>query len=1255
MPLLVVEKGPDKGKSVPLVTGGTVLIGRDSSTSLPLHDTMASRMHCKIQSRDDGYWLSDLESMNGTYVNGEKAREPVKLEIGDLIKIGDTLFTFTSEETYSTTLTGQRIGGYRIIERVGRGGMGTVYKAEQVDLQRIVALKVISEEHTKDKEFVELFIHEARAAAKLNHPNVVQVYDVKRHNEYYYFSMEFVSGGSVQEILNQKRKIPWQDALGMLLDSARGLDYAHRKGIVHRDVKPDNLMIAETGMVKIGDMGLARGLEEKVGPEEETSVIGTPHYIAPEQVLGHPADFRSDIYSLGATAYRMLAGVTPFNAPSVRDLVNKKVREDAASIQEHTPDLPKPLAEIVAKMMARDPERRYQSMGDVIRDLERFERGHTMVGEDGHREATRPVAKLVASRGTLLGAAAAGILLAGGVTAFLLWGSSDDPGQNPAPPTAADPRAADQALYQATRGETERMDPKDPRSVEKVLADFGAVMEKYAGTSAATKAAESRARLEKVLKEAKAQKRLELAEADEISQYRRFVQAFSPGRPDWTAAETAEEAYAELAASDDAKATQAGAEAKSRAAHLARWRGLVQNRKEAFEKAQLRAQASLQGERFRDAWDAMAAFQDDTRKQEPECPFAKDRWRDLFYDEAAKPELSRISSEARLAWTKQEDSARLMARDKNYEGAIKLLDSVIASTVEEVAVKAREVRDGLDLEWAAMTRREEEERSREAALAREKARVLYAQSSLAARDLVLKYDFKGAVAKLKPLADAPGVDEFKERVDRRIQELERAALFKETLLNVIRARNASGTNPYRFRHDYSFKGIEGVLEEADDRSLKIKLGVGGTVELLWSQFDGAEFHDFVRKHWKYGREQRRDANDQCNLAAICMEFGLYERALEEIKVVLDAMADPQYAAAEPVKRFCEEYKARLERGESAEYGEIEAKKRLSRLEQFMASPDTYPLARKEIDLLKARYAKTAAFQAASSSVEEQLQLINRSGGETFNKQLREDRFKAVQTRISEERSVSRQGMADIVARLLRMDDPFERAVHLGSVYAAAGDWRAASAKYSEARRVGDAMQDAGRLRPEQWPLLGSVYGELFRIAVLQKERKDADLVRIEAARRFASPETQAPEEWWGSVASALDTWAEKLLPLEEKRSGKLREDFRAAPEDPARIWALAQSLMDGTLAFQEARGLLVWLLENHPDFPQVQNGNCLYRLGELLFAGRDIREAMRRYQDLQAQHKEHAKVLDSGPTGVKQRLEECYKLVNRMGYRMPKQ
>jgi serine/threonine-protein kinase len=163
---------------------------------------------------------------------------------------------------------------------------------------------------------------------------------------------------SVQEILNKQKKIS-ADQSGADGSSrrARGLDYAHKKGIIHRDVKPDNLMIAETGDDQDRRHGPSRAaLEEKVGPEEETSVIGTPHYIAPEQVLGRPADFRSDIYSLGRDGLRMLAGRDAFlGAEPCATCVNKKVREDAASIVEHSPEVPKAVAEIVARMMARGP------------------------------------------------------------------------------------------------------------------------------------------------------------------------------------------------------------------------------------------------------------------------------------------------------------------------------------------------------------------------------------------------------------------------------------------------------------------------------------------------------------------------------------------------------------------------------------------------------------------------------------------------------------------------------------------------------------------------------------------------------------------------------------------------------------------------------------------------------------------------------------------------------------------------------------
>jgi serine/threonine-protein kinase len=1253
MPLLVVEKGHDKGKAIPVPEGSTVIIGRDSSTALPLRDTMTSRMHCKIQFQEDGFYLTDLESMNGTYLNGEKVREMVKLDHGDLIKIGDTLFTFTSDESSATSLAGQRIGGYRIIERVGRGGMGTVYKAEQIDLQRIVALKVISEEHTKDKDFVDLFIHEARAAAKLNHPNIVQVYDVKRHNDYYYFSMEFVSGGSVQEILNRQKKIAADQTVQMILEAARGLDYAHKKGIVHRDVKPDNLMISETGMIKIGDMGLARGLEEKVGPEEETSVIGTPHYIAPEQVLGRPADFRSDIYSLGATAYRMLAGITPFSAPSVRDLVNKKVREDATSIIEHSPEVPKTVADIVARMMVRDPDRRYQTMLEVAADLERYVRGQADASAEARREHTTGVAMMLSNRKWMLGIAAALIVA---VIGGLLWATlsgKGDPSTVRTKPREVDPAAAAQALDLVKLTEFKRMDRRDARSIERVISDYGSVVERFPGTPAARDAAEEKIRLEGTLRDVKADKRLELAELGEIAQYRKFVDQFQPKKPDLAPIDAAISAYQTLARADDAKGTVAAQDAAGRASFIRRWKATLEARRDEYEQVEMRSDAAIKQNRFRDAAKILGEFRDQTKQAETECPFAKDRYRSLMYDAMVAAGLKRVSTEARAAWTLQEADARQLAKDRGYEGAMKLLDGVIEASVDEFADLAKTLRKSIEDEWVSVTRKEEEEREAARAAAMVKARAAFAQEAQASRELILKYDFKGAYQRMKTLRDGTMSDELRPRVERRVAELERCARFKENLISAIKKASAS-----RFKLDVDATvlaaGLEGTIDDVDDRTLRIRLTAGGVVDHVWTQFDPpATFYKFVSEQWKYNKEQRRDVTDQCDLAAVCMEFGLYERALEAIQVVQELLQDPVAQVPPPVRIFCEEYADRIKRGESAEFSEIEAKKRLNRLKEFMAA-QKYPQARAELDILRVHFSKTTEVQSQTQQLQDWERKISKEGGESFNAAMKADRLKALQAKLVEETSAARKAQPEVVQRLGKLEDPFERNFNLGAVYAAAGDWGKSSDRYEDARRVGDSLIAQGKAVKEFILQLGSVYGEMYRDAVLSKDKRGAEAIRNKGSQRFINPDTKAEEDWWTQLAGALANWNENIYPQEEKKLIRLRDEVKANPEDPARIWALAQTCSDGVFNLLEARGYYAWLLENHPDFPQVQNGTCQYKLAEIHFAAREVSEAIKRYREVQTMHREHPKVSDPGPSGVKRRLDDCYKLSNKMGFRPDK-
>lgn len=371
MPKLVIEKGADKGRTLDITDPGSYIIGRDNSAHLKLTDSLISRLHIKIESSSAGFTITDMDSLNGTIVNGEQIKER-KGAIGDIIELGETAISVLDEAEGAKldALVGQTIGGYRVIERVGRGGMGTVYKAIQLRLNRIIALKLLSEELVKDPTFINLFVQEARSAAQLNHPNIIQVYDFNKSGTLCYFSMEFVPYGSVQELLSKEKKLPPERAIKIILDACAGLEYAEKKGIVHRDIKPDNLMIAENDVVKIGDLGLAKSLKDR--SQKDQGIFGTPHYIAPEQALGKDVDHKADIYSLGATFYRILTGSTPYSGANVKEIITRKIKEDARPLKSVMPEMPDKLCNIVDKMMKRLPEERYQSSTEIIKDLQDY-------------------------------------------------------------------------------------------------------------------------------------------------------------------------------------------------------------------------------------------------------------------------------------------------------------------------------------------------------------------------------------------------------------------------------------------------------------------------------------------------------------------------------------------------------------------------------------------------------------------------------------------------------------------------------------------------------------------------------------------------------------------------------------------------------------------------------------------------------------------------------------------------------------------
>ncbi len=269
-------------------------------------------------------------------------------------------------------LVGKAIANYKILSELGRGGMGVVYKAMDVTLQRPVAIKVLPDKFAQEETLVKRFLREARSAAVLNHPNVVTVYGVGRHENQYYIALEFVDGMPLDAVIAKEKRIPPRRAVEMLRQAADALAIAHAHQIIHRDIKPQNIMIDKTGRVRVMDFGLALALTDEVKLTQEGMSVGTALYMSPEQWQDTEIDARSDIYSLGATFYEMLTGVAPFNASTPAAIVQKVFNQPTPTLKDAGVACDQWVEEILAKMVAKDRNNRYDSAEALCRDLDAY-------------------------------------------------------------------------------------------------------------------------------------------------------------------------------------------------------------------------------------------------------------------------------------------------------------------------------------------------------------------------------------------------------------------------------------------------------------------------------------------------------------------------------------------------------------------------------------------------------------------------------------------------------------------------------------------------------------------------------------------------------------------------------------------------------------------------------------------------------------------------------------------------------------------
>lgn len=260
---------------------------------------------------------------------------------------------------------GSCLGGFKIERELGRGGMGVVYKAHELSLNRKVALKVLSQRLSSDEEFIKRFQREAQVIAALNHPNIVNILSCGKDQGLYYFAMEYVNGKDLGQIL-QKTSIPVEQALSITSQVASALGEAGGRGVIHRDIKPSNIMIDKMGRAKITDFGVAH-LENSDARLTRTGLfLGTPEYASPEQATGRPLDVRSDIYSLGAVLYRMLSGKPPVTGESPLAVMTKIATEPVTLISQLNPSVPKPVCELIEKMMAKEPNERFQTPKAIL-------------------------------------------------------------------------------------------------------------------------------------------------------------------------------------------------------------------------------------------------------------------------------------------------------------------------------------------------------------------------------------------------------------------------------------------------------------------------------------------------------------------------------------------------------------------------------------------------------------------------------------------------------------------------------------------------------------------------------------------------------------------------------------------------------------------------------------------------------------------------------------------------------------------------
>jgi len=391
---LVPIEGPVR-QPIVIPEGKKFSLGRALDSDLVVHDVTVSRVHCYFHYTDAGLVIEDNDSSNGTFVNDKLTQSGV-LRNGDEIRVGPVALRYlekpvtgqepeterqatpetkqTETESEGRDQAGQVMAGYEIVELIGTGAIGAVYKAKQVSLDRFVALKMLNPNMTTQETAVKRFLREARTGAKIRHPNVVSLYDQGEVDGQYYIAMEFVDGRTLLDIVSTGGPLSQDQAAAVFMSVCEALFHAHEEGIVHRDIKPANIMVTQDGVPKLTDMGLAKSLiDSEFNITAPGMVVGTPGYISPEQVFDlDEIDHRADIFGLGASLYFAVTGLPPFIGTTPVETMRQSAEEEPAPPEQFNPAVTKEFEQVISKALAKEAADRFQTALEMAEALAAF-------------------------------------------------------------------------------------------------------------------------------------------------------------------------------------------------------------------------------------------------------------------------------------------------------------------------------------------------------------------------------------------------------------------------------------------------------------------------------------------------------------------------------------------------------------------------------------------------------------------------------------------------------------------------------------------------------------------------------------------------------------------------------------------------------------------------------------------------------------------------------------------------------------------